>query len=97
MELKKLVEGCKDIFEARGAIKKIHNQEKEIIKWARESVVSISDIKKGEFLNHNNISVKRPAPTKKEIPAKFFNSIRYCKAKVNIKKNSKIRWSQIKN
>ena len=95
-ELKDLVQGCNAVFDARGASKKIHTEEKEIIKWARESVVTTKDIKIVEFFTDYNISVKRPAPNKSEIPAdKYFNLINKKKSKVNIKKNLKLKWSQI--
>ena len=35
--------------------KKIHKEEHEIIKWARESVVSTSEIRKDEILNEKFI------------------------------------------
>ena len=95
-ELKRLVEGCNSVFDASGSEKKIHQQEKEIIKWARESVVSTKDIKKNETLSKKNISVKRPAPNKNEIPADKFFLIINKKAKNNILKNTKIKWNQIK-
>ena len=96
LELKSLVEGCNAVFDARNKIKKIHKEEKEIIKWARESVVSTKDIKRNETLSKKNISVKRPAPNKKEIPAYKFFLIINKKAKNNILKNTKIKWNQIK-
>ena len=95
-ELKQLVEGCNAVFDARAEKKKIHFEEKEIIKWARESVVSICDIKVGEILTKNNVSVKRPAPKSNEIAASEYFKILNKKAKIKINKNSKLRWSQIK-
>ena len=58
-ELFELVEGCHSVYKAMGTTKKIFKEEKEIIKWARESVVTIKDIKKGEVFSKKNISVKR--------------------------------------
>ena len=50
VELKMLINGTNANFLAR--IKKIiHKQEKEIISWARESVVSTDFIRKGEKLS----------------------------------------------
>ena len=96
-ELKQLVKGSKDIFYATINNKKIiHKEERQIIKWARESVVSIVNIKKGDLLDKRNISVKRPAPTNKEIPAKDYFKLLGKKAKTNIIKNRKIKWHQIK-
>ena len=95
-ELKELVEGCNAVFEARSSNKIIHFQEKEIISWARESVVSIKKIKKGEKFSYQNISVKRPAPLKKEIGAKDFKKVLGKFSKKEIKPNVKLKWKEIK-
>ena len=95
-ELKELVNGCNEVFFARSEKKKIHQEEREIIKWARESVVSTSEIQKDEILNEKNISVKRPAPNKNEVPASNFFKIFGKKAIKKIKKDKKIKWNQIK-
>jgi sialic acid synthase SpsE len=94
-ELKLLTDGAIAIYKASGKSKKIHKKEIQIIKWARESVVSIKEIKKGEIFSKKNISVKRPAPNSKEIPAKFLNKVLGKKAKKEILNNQKIKWSQI--
>jgi N,N'-diacetyllegionaminate synthase len=95
-ELKSLVMGCNEVFFARSSDKVIHNEEKEIIKWARESVVTIKNITKNEILSKNNISVKRPGPNKTEIPAKYFFQVLNKKALTNININKKIKWKEIK-
>lgn len=95
-ELKDLVNGCNIVFQARGNIKQIHKEEREIISWARESVVSKHNIKVGETLNKRNITVKRPAANKDEIPANLYFKILNKLAKKDIKKNKKIKWNQIK-
>ena len=95
-ELSDLVEGCNAVFYARSEEKKIHFKEKEIISWARESVVSTKLINSGERFTKDNISVKRPAPTKKEIEAKNFNKILGKFSNKEIKMNKKIKWSEIK-
>jgi sialic acid synthase SpsE len=95
-ELKSLVKGCNEVFFARGDKKIIHNEEKEIISWARESVVTTKNIYKNEILNRNNISVKRPGPNKDEIPAKYFFNVINKKALVDIRLNKKIKWKEIK-
>ena len=76
--------------------KLIFTQEKEIVNWARESVVTIKNISKGEKFTKNNISVKRPTPKKGEIPAKFYKKVLNSKSKVNLKKDVKIKWTQVK-
>ena len=94
-ELKYLIEGANANFLARGSIKKIFPQEKQIVNWARESVVSIKKIIKGEVLTLKNISVKRPSPKKNEIPSKFYKNVLNLKSKTSIQKDRKIKWSQI--
>jgi N,N'-diacetyllegionaminate synthase len=96
-ELKDLVDGCNAVFYATQNNKKIiHKEEREIIEWARESVVSIENIKKNEIFSKSNISVKRPAPKNNEIPAKFLYKILGRKAKNNIAINKKIKWTEVK-
>ena len=94
-ELKQLVEGARAIFQARNEKKRIHKKEFEIIKWARESVVTTKHIAKGEILNEMNISVKRPAPKKGIIPAKSFRSAIGKRAKTNLKNNKQLKWTEI--
>ena len=96
-ELKHLVEGCNSVFYAtRNSKKIIHKEEKQIIRWARESVVSIKNIRKNDILNKENLSVKRPAPKNREIPAKLYFQVLGKKAKKNIGINRKIKWTEIK-
>ena len=95
-ELNMLVEGSEANFLARGNKKKIFNEEKEIIKWARESVVSIKEIKKGDVLNLENISTKRPSPKKNQIPASKFKYQLGKKAIKNIKKDSILKFKDFK-
>lgn len=94
-ELKQLVDGANAIFEARNHKKQIHKKEYEIIKWARESVVTIKNIKKNEILSELNISVKRPAPKKGIIPAKSFRSALGKRAKTNLIKDKQLKWTEI--
>ena len=50
-ELKELVIGANEIYNSKKIkVKKILKEEKQIISWARESVVSINEIKKGKSL-----------------------------------------------
>ncbi len=95
-ELKYLVDGCNAVYLARSTQKKIHDEEREIIKWARESVVSTKNICKGEYLSTKNISVKRPAANNNEISADKYFSILKKKAKTFIPQDKKIKWNQIK-
>ncbi len=96
-ELNMLIEGCKANFLSRGNNKKIFKQEKEIVAWARESVVSRNFIKKGDLITKLNIVTKRPTAKNLEIPAsEYFNLIKKKKrAKKSIKKNIKIKYSDL--
>jgi len=94
-ELKNLVEGANAIFEANGDEKKIFEEEKQILAWARESVVSEKDIKIGEKFSLDNIWVKRPSPKSGSIPAKDFKKIIGKIAKKNINKGTQIKWEDI--
>ena len=95
-ELKELIVGANAIFNARGEEKKIHKKELEIISWARESVVTTANIKKGERFSEKNISVKRPAPKGKVIPAKIFKKILGKKTKRYLEKNKQLKWTDVK-
>ncbi len=94
-ELKELTKGVHANFLARGSKKIIFPQEKQIIAWARESVVSIKNIKKNDMFTRNNISTKRPSPKGDEVPAKDFFKILDKKSKSNIEVDSIIKKSQV--
>ena len=94
IELKMLIDGTNANFLARGSKKIIHKQEKEIISWARESVVSTDFIRKGEKLSKKNTSTKRPSPKKGEIPAKSYQNVIGKKAKIS--SNEIIKFKDIK-
>ena len=96
MELKQLIEGIHANYLARGNRKIIHNEEKEIINWARESVVTTKKILKGERLTRNNIATKRPTPRKSQIPANKYFIVLGKKAKKNLIPNTIIKFRDIK-
>ena len=94
-ELAELVKGCRAVNLALGAEKKIHEMEKPIIAWARESVVSTADISKGELLTEDNVWVKRPSPNEGEIPASNYEGILGKVATRDIRADSKVKWDDI--
>ncbi|MDB3975705.1 N-acetylneuraminate synthase family protein [Candidatus Pelagibacter sp.] len=96
-ELKMLVQGCRANFLSRGSKKIIFRQEKEIVAWARESVVSSKNIKKNEKINIKNICTKRPTAKKGQIPASdFFNILKKkFKTKKFIKQNTILKYSDL--
>lgn len=100
-ELKKLVDSIKNHRyedlkfdeEILGSDKKIPNKsEKEIMTIIRKSIVTIKDIKKGEKLNHENISIKRPGTG---ILPKRFDELIGKKATVDILKDKIIKGGDI--
>ena len=95
-ELKMLVDGVNANYLSRGSIKKIFNEEKEIVSWARESVVTIKNISPNEKLNYSNISTKRPSPKKGQIPANRFFKIIGKRVKKTILKDKIISFRDIK-
>ena len=95
-ELKELVRGAHANYLARGSKKIIFPEEKQIIAWARESVVSIKNIKKNEIFTRYNIATKRPSPNRDEVPAKDFFKILNKKSKCKIAIDSIIKKSQVK-
>ena len=95
-ELIDLIKGVNANYLARGSKKKIHKSEKEIISWARESVVTTKNIFKGEILDKFNISTKRPTPKKNQIPASKYFNILGKKSNKSIEKDRIIKFSDIK-
>lgn len=92
-ELSELVKGCKAIKLALGNTKEILNKEKPVLKFARESVVSTKNIRKGELFSEENISTKRPATGK--IPAKKFYDIINKRAAHKIMINKQLSYTDI--
>ena len=59
-DLKNLIKGSREIFQARGGIKKPLKEEKKTIAFAFPSVVALKDLSPGDKLAKNNIFLKRP-------------------------------------
>jgi len=89
-ELGELVKGCRAVFEARGEERDIFPEEESIVAWARESVVSIKDIRKGTKIAEDMVWVKRPSPGKGAIPAKELDDVIGKTALVDISKDRQI-------
>ena len=95
-ELRELARGCRAVWEARGAAPQKFPEEKEIVAWARESVVSIVDIAQGSVITKNMVSVKRPSPAEGVVPAKNLEDVIGKTAGVDIQANRQIRWDTLK-
>lgn len=94
-ELGELVKGCRAVFEARGAVREIFPEEKPIIAWARESVVSVADIPAGATITRDMVWVKRPSPGPGAIPAKELEKVIGRRANKAISRDRQILWDEI--
>ncbi len=92
-DLTDLVIGVKAVKMAMGNTKKILSKERPILRFARESVVSIQNIEKGEIFSEENISTKRPATGL--IPAKEYYLIVGKRARRNILKDKQLSPSDV--
>ena len=93
-ELEDLIKGSKAISQAIIGKKSILKEEEPVIKFAYACVVTIKDIKKEECFTKDNIWVKRPGTG--EIKAKDYSKVLKKKAKKNIKKDTQLKWKNIK-
>ena len=91
--LSDLVDGSKNIFNARGANKQPVIEEAPTIAFAFASVVSIKDIKKGDTLSEDNIWVKRPGGG--DFNADDFETLLGKKTLVDIKSGYQLNKSEI--
>lgn len=89
-ELKAMVKAIRNIEKAIGnGIKKPSKNEEETRNIARRSLVTVRDIKAGETVILNDVSVKRPGIG---IAPELIELIKNRVAKVDIKKDSLLRW-----
>lgn len=94
-ELGELVKGCRAIWEARGDRREIFPEEREIVAWARESVVSLQPIRAGTVIGPEMVTAKRPSPGEGAIPAKDLASIIGRKAVADIAADRQILWREL--
>lgn len=92
-DLKQLVDGIRKIEKASGSEKKIQKKERDIRRWATRSVVSVTDIAKGEKIISSMVWTKRPGTG---IPSKDLCKVIGRTAKMHIPKNNLIRWESLK-
>ena len=91
-DLKILVEGIRKIELSLGSIKKVHDKEKEIRKWAFRSVVAIKNIPKGVKITDDMVWTKRPGTG---IPPKDINKVIGRRSNIHINKNTLLSWDQL--
>ncbi|HMZ56158.1 MAG TPA: N-acetylneuraminate synthase family protein, partial [Nitrospira sp.] len=94
-ELSELVKGVDAVFRGRGADRQIFPEEQEIVAWARESVVSEVAIPRGTVITKGMVWVKRPSPGPGVVAAKDLTQVIGKVAKIDIPKDSQIRWEQL--
>jgi len=92
-ELKDLIKGSRAIHHALGGGKTILKEEKPTIDFAYACIVSIKDIKEGEYFTKNNIWVKRPGTG--ELKAEKYYEVIGKKSKKDIKKDTQINLDMI--
>ena len=92
-ELEHLIKKSKEIAFSRDRKKFIANVEKDVYKFARSSIVSDKNLKKGDTIDRQNIWARRPGNG--EIPAFEFEKVLGKTLKRDIAKNTQIKWSDL--
>ena len=92
-ELKTLIKGSKEIFYAKGDVKKAIKDEKSTLKFAFASLASTEEIPKGHKITKKNCFPKRPGIG--DFLAKDYKKILGKKTKKKIKKNTLIKKSHL--
>ena len=92
-ELEHLIKESKHIAQARDRKKFIADIEKDVYRFARSSVVTDRDLKKGDTIDRHNIWAKRPGNG--EIPAFEFEKVLGKTLKRDIARNNQIKWSDL--
>lgn len=93
-DLKNLIKVSKDIHCALQSKNEILKDEINVAKFAFASVISTKDIKKGEKFSQKNLWVKRPGTG--DFSAKDYKKLINKISKKNIKKNTQIKFSDLK-
>jgi N-acetylneuraminate synthase len=91
--LKELIIGSAEIAKMRGGIKEAANEEKVTIDFAFATVVSITEIKKGDKFTKENLWVKRPGTG--QILAEEYKNILGKAAKNDISFDTHLTWNDI--
>lgn len=92
-ECAELVRAAQDIPKMLGGTKEAAKEEKVTIDFAFASVVSISEIKAGEYFTRDNLWVKRPGTG--DIPAEKYEEILGKRAVINIENDMQISWDMV--
>ena len=92
-DLKKIIKFYRNICETFKNNKEIIKDEDVTRKFAFHSVVTKSEIKKGSYLNKENLTIKRPGIG--DFHANKLNSLLGKKAKKNLKANTLLKRNDI--
>ena len=92
-ELEHLIKKSKEIAHSRNRSKFIANVEKDVYRFARSSIVSDKNLKKGDTIDRQNIWARRPGNG--EIPAFEFEKVLGKTLKRDIAKNTQLKWSDL--
>ena len=92
-ELEHLIKRSKEVAYSRDRKKFIAKVEKDVYKFARSSIVSDKNLKKGDTIDRQNIWARRPGNG--EIPAFEFEKVLGKTLKRDIARNTQIKWSDL--
>jgi N-acetylneuraminate synthase len=92
-ELSQLIVGSKEIAQMRGGKKEAAKEEQVTIDFAFATVVTIKDLKAGEYLSEENIWVKRPGTG--EIKAEYYKSLLGKKVTKDISSDEHLNWDDV--
>jgi len=94
-ELADLIKGSKAIHQSLGGTKNILEPEMKTAEFAYACVVTLKEVKNGDFFSEDNIWVKRPGTG--EIKAEQYDKIINKKASIDIKKDTQLKWNMIED
>lgn len=95
-ELGELAKGARAVWEAsQPRPRTVMDVEKQVVAWARHSVVSVKPIRKGEVITKEHVWVKRPSPGPGAIPAKELARVIGKRAKADIAADKQVLWNDL--
>lgn len=93
-DLKNLIEDSNNILEAISEVKEIHETEKEIVAWARRSLVYMKPLTKGSIIGPDDIWGKRPGTG---VPSLQYWEILGKKLNCDVEKNTLLKLSDFED
>ncbi|MDD3626893.1 MAG: N-acetylneuraminate synthase [bacterium] len=93
-QLKKMVEGIRQVEQALGTGKKMPvKSEEEVKKLVRKSIIAVRDLNTGEKITSDDLEIKRPGTG---IEPKYINKVLGSIVKKKIKSGEPVQWSNLK-